>query len=479
MPTVATSGFWRSVNATVASIAEHDPAEADAYRASIAEHDPAEADACRASIEIATPVVRALLASVRAGASATGRARAGWQLAQALRRDGQGLVRDLLGSYGAMLRRRLPSDLTRVPVVAFAAHGAVEPSGPGGVIYGFWQAAYHLGQWNAAGGSQALSDALVRRLEGLGGQVQTSTPVTGNKTAAGEVVTVLTAGGERIPTGCVVAAIDPTVTVFSHLDRPLRCDVAADLRAVRSANAVQGVVHVAARVLPPYPPGRPEDFAGLQSCYVDRLDTLDAGWAAAEADRMGRPPGRLRGHRPRHREGPRTRFQRQCRRHLRLDPGPCGRGRALARCPSRAPRHGPRPGQPLPPHPCLGVASHPRRRAVSERGGDHPERGHRRHPGPPSRPGGPRRHPTGPAMTESHPDTWRGWRQALKVVSRPAHLRHTAATALIVGTVLFAINQLNVVVAGHATTAVWLKTGLTYLVPFAVSNIGILIATRR
>ncbi len=82
-------------------------------------------------------------------------------------------------------------------------------------------------------------------------------------------------------------------------------------------------------------------------------------------------------------------------------------------------------------------------------------------------------------MTESHRDTWRGWRQALQVVSRPAHLRRTAATAVIVGTVLFAINQLDVVVAGHATTAVWLKTGLTYLVPFAVSNVGILIATRR
>ncbi|MGH9130769.1 MAG: nitrate/nitrite transporter NrtS [Acidimicrobiales bacterium] len=75
--------------------------------------------------------------------------------------------------------------------------------------------------------------------------------------------------------------------------------------------------------------------------------------------------------------------------------------------------------------------------------------------------------------------TWRGWRQAFHVLSHPVHLRRTSATAVVVGTVLFAINQLNVVVAGQATTVVWLKTGLTYMVPFAVSNIGILIATRR
>ncbi|HLI53199.1 MAG TPA: nitrate/nitrite transporter NrtS [Acidimicrobiales bacterium] len=65
------------------------------------------------------------------------------------------------------------------------------------------------------------------------------------------------------------------------------------------------------------------------------------------------------------------------------------------------------------------------------------------------------------------------------VVAYRPHLRRTVLTALVVGTVLFAINQLNVVLAGHATGIVWLKTGLTYCVPFVVSNIGILIATHR
>lgn len=80
---------------------------------------------------------------------------------------------------------------------------------------------------------------------------------------------------------------------------------------------------------------------------------------------------------------------------------------------------------------------------------------------------------------DGSPPSWRGWREALSVVAMPKHLRHTLLTALIVGTVLFAINQLNVVLAGGGTATVWLKVGFTYLVPFAVSNIGILIATHR
>lgn len=68
---------------------------------------------------------------------------------------------------------------------------------------------------------------------------------------------------------------------------------------------------------------------------------------------------------------------------------------------------------------------------------------------------------------------------ALRVVLRPANLRRTIAVAVLVGTVLFCINQFDVVASGHATALVWLKVGLTFLVPFCVSNYGILVATHR
>jgi hypothetical protein len=75
--------------------------------------------------------------------------------------------------------------------------------------------------------------------------------------------------------------------------------------------------------------------------------------------------------------------------------------------------------------------------------------------------------------------TWRTWHEALHVVTIPRHLRSTLTIALIVGTVLFAINQLDVVIEGSATAVTWLKSALTYLVPFIVSNLGILTATRE
>jgi hypothetical protein len=37
---------------------------------------------------------------------------------------------------------------------------------------------------------------------------------------------------------------------------------------------------------------------------------------------------------------------------------------------------------------------------------------------------------------------------------------------------------LDVVLRGDATIVVWLKSALTYLVPFVVSNVGILVAIR-
>lgn len=39
-----------------------------------------------------------------------------------------------------------------------------------------------------------------------------------------------------------------------------------------------------------------------------------------------------------------------------------------------------------------------------------------------------------------------------------------------VGTLLFVINQLDVVLRGDATTAMWVKSPVTYLVPFGVAN---------
>lgn len=65
------------------------------------------------------------------------------------------------------------------------------------------------------------------------------------------------------------------------------------------------------------------------------------------------------------------------------------------------------------------------------------------------------------------------------MVGHRPYLVQTTLTALIVGTILFMINHMDTVLAGMATTETWVKTGVTYLVPFAVSNIGLLVGCRR
>ena len=63
---------------------------------------------------------------------------------------------------------------------------------------------------------------------------------------------------------------------------------------------------------------------------------------------------------------------------------------------------------------------------------------------------------------------------ALAYCLRREHLRRTVRIALLVGLVLTSINQLDVILRGDATTVTWLKSGLNFVVPFVVSNLGLL-----
>ncbi|MGI9022453.1 MAG: phytoene desaturase family protein [Acidimicrobiales bacterium] len=266
--------FFRSIEATVDSIAESDPGEALAYRA---------------FMDTAVPLVRTILPALRGQMTAREIPARCSSLVAAFRRNPATTLRDALGPYDSLLRRRLPSDLTRGPVAAFAAHAASGPSLPGGAVYAFWQAAYHLfGQWHAYGGAQGLTDALLIRLGALGGELRCGAPVSRIETSGGRATAVVTDDGTRIATRTVVTAIDPKTALLGLLDPPLGGAVGADLAAARRGNVVQALVHVATDRLPPYPAARPGDWNGLQS-YVDRLDDLVAAWATSESGHLPDP----------------------------------------------------------------------------------------------------------------------------------------------------------------------------------------------
>jgi phytoene dehydrogenase-like protein len=273
--------FHRDLDQTVASIAEHDRAEAQAYRA---------------FMDRAIPLVKIAVSGLESGSSAAGALRSAstklWPLYQALRRAGgpAGLAHDLVMPYGALLETALVSDLTRAPVAAFASHSSAGPHSPGGSFYVFWQAAYHLfGQWHPRGGSQALTDALVRRLEEWGGEVRTSSPVARIDARDGRARAVELDDGTRLAATAVITAVQVQTALLQLLDPPLGGPDGRDLAAAHRGNAVQLVVHLATDKLPPYPGGRPGDWNGLQS-HVDTLDELREGFLSAEARRLPDPP---------------------------------------------------------------------------------------------------------------------------------------------------------------------------------------------
>jgi len=61
---------------------------------------------------------------------------------------------------------------------------------------------------------------------------------------------------------------------------------------------------------------------------------------------------------------------------------------------------------------------------------------------------------------------------------RPRGLRRTFRIALVVGLVLTAINEGDIIASGEATATTGEKIGLNFVVPFIVSNLGLLAGRR-
>lgn len=72
----------------------------------------------------------------------------------------------------------------------------------------------------------------------------------------------------------------------------------------------------------------------------------------------------------------------------------------------------------------------------------------------------------------NRPDSW------LHLAARPSIVKRAYAYAVIVGAILIAINQGDVILQGHITSACLLKMGLTVTVPYAVSTLSSIAALR-
>jgi hypothetical protein len=65
-------------------------------------------------------------------------------------------------------------------------------------------------------------------------------------------------------------------------------------------------------------------------------------------------------------------------------------------------------------------------------------------------------------------------RAAVAVCLQRHNLSRTLRLAVIVGLVLALINQGTVILGGQATTGTWVRCALNFVVPFLVSNAGLL-----
>jgi Na+-translocating ferredoxin:NAD+ oxidoreductase RnfE subunit len=68
--------------------------------------------------------------------------------------------------------------------------------------------------------------------------------------------------------------------------------------------------------------------------------------------------------------------------------------------------------------------------------------------------------------------------QALRICLRREHLRRTVRIALVVGVILTVVNQADVIIRGEATAVTWIKAAGNFVVPFIVSNLGLLAGKR-
>ena len=69
-------------------------------------------------------------------------------------------------------------------------------------------------------------------------------------------------------------------------------------------------------------------------------------------------------------------------------------------------------------------------------------------------------------------------RHWLEICGARTTLRRTVRIAAVVGLVLTAINEGDSLAGGHVSAATGIKMALNFVVPFIVSNLGVLAATR-
>jgi phytoene dehydrogenase-like protein len=150
-------------------------------------------------------------AVLHAGFSRLPPLRSGLRLALGLRRDGVELARGLLASAASLGLELFGDERAAAWLSGSVAHSDLTPgsAGGGGIAFGLAFLGHVVGWPFPRGGAGRVTEALVARLQELGGSLRCDARVEAIEVARRRVAAVRLRDGERLAAGAVVATVGP------------------------------------------------------------------------------------------------------------------------------------------------------------------------------------------------------------------------------------------------------------------------------
>jgi phytoene dehydrogenase-like protein len=253
-------GFYRDLGKTCASIARVSPRDAGAYRSFIERFGELNEGIFETFMKPPTP--GAIFGTIFKRNLFKGRSRKLWSSLDT--------TRQLMTSYGRLIEETFESEAVRTALFWLAAQSGPPPDEIAtGDLVGWTAMIHRHGAWRARGGSGALTQALARCLQALGGEIVTEAAVTGIGAAdtAGSARFVVRTAASSYATARVVAACHVQTTFLQLLD-PALClpELRHRVSHLRVGNGFGMIVRHAVSELPRYA-GQPADERGISPCH--------------------------------------------------------------------------------------------------------------------------------------------------------------------------------------------------------------------
>jgi len=238
--------FWRDVDRTCESIAQVSPRDAERYRKFVRDWGELNEGVFESFLKPPT------LANL--GRHVVFPQRSAGSKVSTTRGHSAGMVRKLMGSYGALVRETFEHEGLRAAMAWLAAQSGPPSSAALSGDFLGWHAMLHRsGLKRPRGGSGALTQALVRCLEHHGGSVRLSAPVARIEVEQGKTTGVLLADGERIAARRVVSNAHINTTFLQLIGAEhLPNGLAKRVKNISIGNGFGMVVRCAVKELPAY-----------------------------------------------------------------------------------------------------------------------------------------------------------------------------------------------------------------------------------